>query len=272
MCETPDKISRVTNHLESRSPMRRPLVAGNWKMNGNKASAFTLLSELKQGCELVETAELAVLPPAIFLPMVEDALIKTQISWGAQNLSFEQNGAFTGEISASMLLEYDCTYVLVGHSERRALYGETNEVVSKKFYCALNAGLRPILCVGETEQQREEGQTIQIIKEQLAAVTDMTDNHSQLEPMVIAYEPVWAIGTGKQATPQQTQEVHAFIRSELKRIHPTLADVVRIIYGGSVKPGNAINIFAMPDVDGGLIGGASLRADQFLEIGKICNS
>lgn len=241
-------------------------------MNGSRLAVEALLEELKADCERVETAELAVLPPYVYLPLAAQILLKTQIVWGAQDVSSEAKGAYTGEVSADMLLDFDCTYVLVGHSERRILFNETNSVVAKKFNAALCSGLRPILCVGETEQQRDAGKTLQIIKEQLAAVLDLTDNLTQLARMVVAYEPVWAIGTGKQATAEQAQEVHAFIRAELKKLETSLADSVRILYGGSVKPENAAEIFSMPDVDGGLIGGASLQADQFLTIGKICNS
>ncbi len=251
--------------------MRRPLVAGNWKMNGSKESATALLNELKQNCEHIEVAELAVLVPYVFIPLAEEELVRSQIAWGAQNLSFEDHGAFTGEISATMLMDFNCTYVLVGHSERRALYHETNEIVAKKFFAAASANLKPILCVGETESERESGKTLQIIKEQLAAVLDLADNLT-LQSAVIAYEPVWAIGTGKQATPEQAQEVHAFIRDELKAKDAALAEEMRILYGGSVKPSNAETLFAMPDVDGGLIGGASLKAEDFIKIGMICNN
>lgn len=251
--------------------MRRPFVVGNWKMNGNKESVAHLLHTLKHGCERVERSELAVLVPYVFLAEVEATLLRTQIAWGAQNLSSEKSGAFTGEISAGMLLDFNCTYVLVGHSERRQYYGETNAVVAKKFFAALYAGLRPILCVGETEAERDAGKTLEIIHEQLAAVLNFTDNHTQLSHIVIAYEPVWAIGTGKQATSAQVQEVHAAIRGQLRAISPVLADVVRLLYGGSMKPDNAENLLALPDVDGGLIGGASLHADQFLQIGMQCN-
>lgn len=249
--------------------MRRPLVAGNWKMHGSKESVNALLDDLKHNCERVELAELVVLAPFVFLPLVEQKLLRSQISWGAQNLSEELQGAFTGEVSAAMLLEFNCTYALVGHSERRALYHEGNAVVAKKFFVALAAGLTPILCVGETEAERNQGKTLQIIQEQLEAVLELADNHDQLCRAVIAYEPVWAIGTGKQASPEQAQEVHAFIRGELTKRSAQLSNI-RIVYGGSVKPDNAAELFAMPDIDGGLIGGASLDAESFLQIGVLC--
>lgn len=240
-------------------------------MHGSLESVRVLLAELKRGCEHVEVAELAVLVPYVFLPEVSAALLRTQIAWGAQNMYYEAQGAFTGEISPSMLTDFGCTYVLVGHSERRILFGETNAMVAKKFHAALQAGLKPILCVGETEQQREAKQTLKIIHEQLAAVFDLADNLSHFTQAVIAYEPVWAIGTGRQASGEQAQEVHASIREFLATQDPQLANQMRVVYGGSMKPDNAAELLAQPDVDGGLIGGASLHAAQFLEIGKKCN-
>lgn len=252
--------------------MRRPFVAGNWKMNGSKESVGLLLNELLHGCERVEQAELAVFPPFVFLGQCEQVLMRTQISWGAQNVSNQPDGAFTGEISASMLRDFNCRYVIVGHSERRTLYGETNELVAAKFKAALDAGMRPVLCVGETEKQRDAKQTLSVVAEQLAAVLHLHDNLSAFADTVIAYEPVWAIGTGKHATPEQAQEVHAAIREQLRQQDAHLADSVRILYGGSVKTDNAGALFAMPDIDGALVGGASLHAEQFLEIGKLCNN
>lgn len=251
---------------------RRPLIAGNWKMHGNKAQVASLLLALKQGCERVETAELAVLVPAIFLQQTQECLIKTQIAWGAQDVSEEASGAFTGEISAGMLADFQCRYVIVGHSERRQRHAEGDQRVAGKCYAALSQGIIPILCVGETEAEYQAGKTVAVVKKQLAAVLDLADNPQTLNDLVIAYEPVWAIGTGRQATPEQAQQVHAVLRNQLRALHPLLADSVRILYGGSVKPDNAAAIFAMPDVDGGLIGGASLHSEQFLEIGKLCNN
>ncbi len=252
--------------------MRRPLIAGNWKMNGNTTQVIALLQDLKRSCEQVETAELVVLPPAVFLAQTENYLIKTQIAWGGQDVSQHDNGAFTGEISAAMLQAFNCSYVIVGHSERRQYHGESNALVAQKFHKALSSGLHPILCVGETAEQRQAGQTEQIVTQQLAAVLELSNDVTRLSRAVIAYEPVWAIGTGQQATPQQAQDVHALLRHQLRSVDVDLANAVRIIYGGSVKADNAAGIFVMPDVDGGLIGGASLQAQQFLEIGKLCNN
>lgn len=251
--------------------MRRPLIAGNWKMNGTRESIATLLEALKQGCERVEQAELVVLPPFVYIAQCEEALMRTQISWGSQDVCHYANGAYTGEVSVAMLRDFHCRYAIVGHSERRQLYGETNELVAAKFTAALNGGVRPILCVGETAQQHEAQQTLQIVQDQLAAVLHLHDNLASLAEAVIAYEPVWAIGTGKVATPDQAQTVHAAIRQQLRAKNVKLADSIRIIYGGSVNPTNAASLFAMPDIDGALVGGASLHAEQFLEIGKQCN-
>jgi len=246
--------------------MRRALVAGNWKMNGSRESVDHLLKSLKARSAEVVSAELAVFPPFVFIDQAAAILEDSSIAWGGQNLCSEQNGAFTGEISSTMLRDYGCSYVIVGHSERRSLYGEDNQIVAAKFAAAIQAGLRPILCVGETLEQREAGVTLQIVGDQLEAILTLKDNLPSLDTAVIAYEPVWAIGTGRQATPEQAQEVHAAIRSHCRRVDESLADKVRILYGGSVKPGNAAAIFAMPDVDGALVGGASLDADKFIEI------
>jgi triosephosphate isomerase len=225
------------------------LVAGNWKMHGSRASIAALLDALvKAGPK-----DCAVCSPFPFLAQVAERLRGTGIAWGAQNASEHAQGAFTGEVSAAMLAEFGCRYVLVGHSERRQLYGETDQQVAAKFAAVKAAGMTPILCVGETLQEREAGKTEQVVARQLGAV--------QFKDAVLAYEPVWAIGTGRNATPEQAQEVHAFLR------HKVPADTP-IIYGGSVKPQNAAAIFAMPDVDGGLIGGASLVAKDFLDIAK----
>jgi triosephosphate isomerase len=251
--------------------MRRPLVAGNWKMNGTRSSVTNLLHALKQGCERVEVAELAVFPPSVFLPDCEAALLRTQIAFGAQNMSQHDDGAYTGEVSAAMLLDYHCTYVILGHSERRTLYQESHACIAAKVVKALECGLYPIVCVGETLGQRDQGETLEVVRAQLSAVLEACGPDVDFSHAVVAYEPVWAIGTGQVATPEQAQAVHAFIRTLLRDVHPALADAVRIVYGGSVKPGNAASIFAMPDIDGALVGGASLDADQFLEIGMICN-
>lgn len=251
---------------------RRALVVGNWKMHGSRESVASLLEALKHGCEIIEIAELAVLPPFIFIEQCERALMRTQIAWGAQDVNDQFEGAYTGEISAKMLRDFHCHYVLVGHSERRHLYGEGNELVAKKFQAAMKTGISPILCVGETEAQRASDQTFKVIQEQLAAVLSLDDNLAALEKAVVAYEPVWAIGTGNNATPEQAQDVHRMIREYLQGKDPRLADLVRIIYGGSVKPDNAGELLSMPDIDGALVGGASLNAEQFLEIGKRCKN
>jgi triosephosphate isomerase len=231
---------------------RSRLVAGNWKMHGSRASIAALLDELVKadppGC--------AVCPAFPFLAQVADRLRGSRIAWGAQSASEHAQGAYTGEVSAAMLAEFGCRYVIVGHSERRHIYGETDAQVAGKFKAARAAGLTPILCVGETLEERDAGRTEAVVARQLGAV--------QFDTGVLAYEPVWAIGTGRNATPEQAQEVHAFLR---KRVPPETA----IIYGGSVKPQNAAAIFAMPDVDGGLIGGASLVAKDFLDIVKAAN-
>lgn len=253
--------------------MKRYLIAGNWKMVGSKASVETLLSALKKGVASLPSSpcEWAVFPPAIFLPLTQNLLQGSSIVWGAQNCADQKEGAFTGEIAASMLLEYGCQYVILGHSERRHLYGEKNALIAARFKNALSAGLKPILCVGETLAERESQQSWSVVEEQLAAVAAMLDNPADFERIVVAYEPVWAIGTGKVAEPEMVQIMHAEIRGFLRTLHPETASKVRILYGGSVKPENAHSLLALPDVDGALVGGASLKAEQFLEIGKQCN-
>ena len=251
---------------------RRPLVAGNWKMHhGTQESVTALLEALKHGFSGLEIVELAIFPPFVFIAHCEATLMRTKISWGAQDVSEHETGAYTGEVSASMLRNFHCCYVIVGHSERRQSHGETSEKVAAKVRAALKYGIRPVVCVGETENERKAGQTLKVIQEQLAVVLRMNDNLALLREMVIAYEPVWAIGTGKNATPDQAQEVHAAIRAELHAYEVTLAETIRILYGGSVKLDNADALFAMPDIDGALVGRASLRAEQFLQIGQRCN-
>ncbi len=235
--------------------MRQPLVAGNWKMHGNRAANRALLDAIVAGAGT--GAEMAVCVPFPYLAQAAERLAGTPVAWGAQNVSEHAQGAYTGEVSAAMLAEFGCRYVIVGHSERRSLYGETDELVAAKFSAVQAAGLRPILCVGETLAERDAGRTEEVVARQLDAVLA---KHAKA-PTVLAYEPVWAIGTGRTATPEQAQEIHAFLR---KRV----AHGARILYGGSVKPQNASAIFAMPDVDGGLIGGASLVAEDFLAIAR----
>ncbi len=250
--------------------MRRPLVAGNWKMNGSRESIKVLLDGLKQGIGAVKVAEVAVCPPFIYIPEVQEQLQGSAIAWGGQDVSTEASGAYTGEISTAMLLDFGCRYVIVGHSERRSYHGESDELVARKFAAARAAGLVPILCVGETLEERESGVTEQVVARQLDAVIDL-EGVAALADGVIAYEPVWAIGTGKTASPEQAQEVHAFIRGRVASQDAGVAEGLRILYGGSMKPGNAAELLAKPDIDGGLIGGASLKAEDFLGICTAAN-
>ncbi len=245
--------------------MRRPLVVGNWKMNGNRAEAEALVRALAKGVDSVKQAEITVCPPFILIPLVADLLKGGKIAWGGQNLNVNVAGAHTGEVSGPMLRDYGCRYAIVGHSERRALYGESDRLVAQKFKAAQDAGLIPILCVGETLAEREANETEKVVARQLDAVTNSV-GIGALANSVIAYEPVWAIGTGKTATPQQAQDVHGFIRAKLAGLDKGIAADVRILYGGSVKGSNAQELFGQADIDGGLIGGASLNAEEFLAI------
>ncbi|UTW46508.1 triose-phosphate isomerase [bacterium SCSIO 12696] len=241
--------------------MRKPLVAGNWKMNGSLQSVSQLAAGIRSGCADIDNVELLVCPPSVFIPPVVQVLAEAGVAVGGQNLSEHAEGAYTGEVSADMLLGSGCSHVIVGHSERRALYGECSHTVARKFMAAQQAGLIPILCVGETLEQREAGNTLSVVAEQLQAVVNAAGLDKVTEA-VVAYEPVWAIGTGVTATPEQAQEVHQAIRSQLG------AEGVktRILYGGSVKSSNAAEIFAKADIDGALVGGASLDAEEFLKI------
>ena len=245
--------------------MRSRLVAGNWKMNGSLAANGRLLDALKTGLQTSAGAQYAVCVPYPYLAHAEAALAGTPIALGAQNLSEHAQGAYTGEVSGAMLRDFGCRYVLVGHSERRALYGETEKQVAAKFQAAQAAGLTPILCLGESLQERESGVTEIVVGRQLEAVLD-SSGVGALANAVIAYEPVWAIGTGRTASPQQAQAVHAFIRGIVGRQDAKLAADLCIQYGGSVKAANAKELFAMPDIDGGLIGGAALVAEEFVAI------
>ncbi len=243
---------------------RQPLVAANWKMNGNRTAVQALLHGFRQG--LPESGvEVLVCPPFIHIPLAAELLAGSDIGLGAQTLSEYGDGAYTGEISAQMLNDYGCRYVIIGHSERRHILGESNETVGKKFRQARENGLQAILCLGERLAEREADMTEQVLSEQLDAVIAAAGMAS-LRDAVIAYEPVWAIGTGKTATPEQAQAAHSFIRLQTARHDDRIADELRILYGGSVKAGNAAALFAMADVDGGLIGGASLKVDEFLAI------
>jgi triosephosphate isomerase len=244
---------------------RRPLVAGNWKMHGSRAENAALLEGLLHAKHTDANAEVLVCPPFVYLLEAARMLKSTHIALGAQSVCAEPVGAFTGEVSASMLKDVGCDYAIVGHSERRAIYKEDDALVARKFVAVQSQGLTPILCVGETLDEREGGNTFAVVARQLNSVLDVT-GAAAFASAVIAYEPVWAIGTGKNATSEQAQEVHAFIRAEVAKRDATIAGGVRILYGGSVKAANASEIFAMPDVDGGLVGGASLKADEFLKI------
>jgi triosephosphate isomerase len=245
--------------------MRIKFVAGNWKMNGNLATNQALLQALVDGLSRVAGVKCAVCAPFPYLAQVQQSLSGSGIAWGAQNVSQFDSGAYTGEVSGAMLVDFGCRYVIVGHSERRTLSGETNGIVAQKYEAALKAGLAPILCVGETLAQRESGDTETVVAAQLDAVLERSGALS-FAHAVIAYEPVWAIGTGKTASPEQAQGVHAFIRSRIAGHDGTIAENVQILYGGSVKGANAEQLFGMPDIDGGLIGGASLDAEEMLTI------
>lgn len=247
--------------------MRRRFVAGNWKMNGSLEANAALLEGVLSGVQDVSEVEMAVFPSFVYLPQVQSLLSGTKVGFGAQNMSQYDHGAYTGEVSGAMLKGIGCQYVLVGHSERRVIFGEDDDVVTEKFMAALDHGLTPVLCIGETQEEREAGETEAVVLRQLNTVLDEAGIET-LSKAVIAYEPVWAIGTGLTATPEQAQEVHAFIRKIIALQDEAIANGVRIVYGGSVKPANAAEIFEMPDVDGGLIGGASLKAQDFIEIVK----
>ncbi len=244
--------------------MRKKIVAGNWKMHGSLQQNAVLLEQLLSGMAGLD-CELVVCPPYPYLPQVAGLLAGSQVKVGAQNLSEHHSGAYTGEVSASMLVDLGCRYVLIGHSERRALYGESDAVVAAKFEVAHRAGLVPVLCLGETLAEREAGATDSVVLRQLQAVIDRV-GVAALSSAVLAYEPVWAIGTGLTASPGQAQQVHAVLRSRVAELDSAVAAGLPILYGGSVKPQNAAELFAQSDIDGGLIGGASLVAGDFLAI------
>lgn len=250
--------------------MRTRLIAGNWKMHGTVSSAVSLLVETATHANEIQDIELAVFPPFVHLSLCQSYLSQTSVKWGAQTVSEYADGAYTGEISVTMLRDLGCHYVIVGHSERRQLFGENTEVLAKKCDMIVNSGMQPILCIGETLKEREQDNALSVVQEQLAVVAILKDNCSKFSQLVVAYEPVWAIGTGKSASPEDAQIVHAAIRSYLSSIDSALI-TTRILYGGSVKPDNAAALFAMPDIDGALVGGASLNAEAFLQIGKLCS-
>ena len=244
--------------------MRHKLVIGNWKMNGSRAANSSLLAGILAGLGDAKAAT-AVCVPAPYLAQCQAELSGTAVAWGAQDVSAHPSGAFTGEVSAAMLLDFGSRYVIVGHSERRAYHQESNALVAQKALAAANSGLVPVVCVGETLAEREAGQTAAVVGAQLQAVLDVL-SAQQLEQMVLAYEPVWAIGTGKTATPAMAQEVHALLRGQVAQKSAAAAAAMQILYGGSMKPENARELLAQPDIDGGLIGGAALKAADFLAI------
>ncbi|WP_083444656.1 triose-phosphate isomerase [Herbaspirillum rhizosphaerae] len=246
--------------------MRRKLVAGNWKMNGGLAANAALVADVKTGLAAAGAqADVAVCVPAPYLAQVQAAVAGSALALGAQDVSAHANGAYTGEVSGAMLAEFGCKYAIVGHSERRAYHGETDAVVAAKAVAALKSGLTPVVCVGETLAEREAGQTDAVVGRQIDAVLAALDV-ADVEKIVVAYEPVWAIGTGKTATPEMAQDVHAKLRGKLSVRNAAAAVKVQILYGGSMKPDNAKELLAMSDIDGGLIGGAALKAADFLAI------
>lgn len=245
--------------------MRRPLVAGNWKMNGTRESVRALADAVRTGVDGLDGVEVAVCPSFVHIPVVAAALEGSPVRLGAQTVADQDQGAFTGEVSGAMLREFDCTLALVGHSERRQLYAESDVLVARRFAAALRHGLTPVLCVGETLAEREADETEAVVRRQVEAVF-VECGAQAFQNAVIAYEPVWAIGTGRTATPEQAQAVHAFIRALVAQHDVDGAAALRILYGGSVKADNAAALFGQPDIDGGLIGGASLVAEDFLAI------
>ena len=248
---------------------RTPLIAGNWKMNLNMGEAIDLVQAIKADIEVSKKdVDVLVAPPFTYISEVARTVDKSGILIAGQNMHWDHSGAYTGEISAYMLQDTGCTHVILGHSERRNLFGETDEIIDRKVKAAVERGLVPIVCVGETLEQREKGKTFDVIKDQLNMSLDNLKKSKSMPPStVLAYEPVWAIGTGKTASPEQAQEVHAFIRTWLnKNFGPNIASSVRILYGGSVKPTNAAELMSQQDIDGALIGGASLKADSFIKI------
>ncbi len=250
--------------------MRRKLVIGNWKMFGRLARNQALLEGVLAGVGDLNNTDCAVCVPYPYLAQAQSLLQGSNVAWGAQNLSHHDEGAYTGEVAGGMLVEFGCKYVLIGHSERRGLYHESDETVAMKFDAALKSGLKPVLCVGETLDEREAGITEEVVARQLDAILNRAGVKA-LEKAVVAYEPVWAIGTGKTASPDQAQAVHAFIRQRVAKLDGQVAQGLCILYGGSVKAANATELFAKADIDGGLIGGASLVAEDFVAICRAGN-
>lgn len=249
--------------------MRQKLVAGNWKMHGSLSSNVTLLESLLRASEDL-TCKVLVCPPYPYLSQAQALLSGSRVGLGAQNISEHLSGPYTGEVSAGMLKEFSCSHVLVGHSERRSLYGESDQQVAAKCAAALCAGLVPVVCVGETLDERESGETVAVVRRQLGAVLDLVGVEAMCQA-IVAYEPVWAIGTGRTATPEQAQLVHREIRASVADRDAGVAEALLILYGGSVKPQNAAELFAQSDIDGGLIGGAALVAEDFLAICRAAN-
>lgn len=249
--------------------MRKTVVAGNWKMNKNLAESIELISQIKTALkEKSDNVEVIVCPPFTSLESANALVKESEIGLGAQNMHYEDSGAFTGEISANMLKSVGCEYVILGHSERRTIFKESNELINKKIKKALEAGLKPIFCIGETLEEREKGILKDVVSSQVKEGLDGVSAHDMAN-VIIAYEPVWAIGTGKTATPEQAQEMHKYVRDLIAELYSqSVADNLIIQYGGSVKPDNAAELFGQPDIDGGLIGGASLKADSFVDIVK----
>ena len=250
---------------------RRILIAGNWKMNKTATEAAALVTEIKRDVFDIDNVDILVCPPFTALAVVGDVVRDSNVSLGAQNMYFEDKGAYTGEISTAMLKDCGCTHVIIGHSERRTIFNESDETINKKVKKALEAGLIPVLCIGEKLEEREANKTFEVITNQLEG--DLADIDSDnIKKIIIAYEPVWAIGTGKTATSEQAQEAHAFIRNLIKEKYDSVvADGIIILYGGSMKPANVEELVSQPDVDGGLIGGASLEAASFVELVKKSN-
>ncbi len=245
--------------------MRRSLVAGNWKMHGSLRDNEALLQGVTAGVKALDGVDVAVCVPFPYLAQARELLAGTAVQWGSQDVSEHARGAYTGEVAGAMLAEFGCAFVIVGHSERRAYHAEGDALVGRKAKAALAAGLTPIVCVGETLEEREGGKTEAVVGRQIDAAVDVL-GMAELGRCVVAYEPVWAIGTGRTASPGQAQEVHAFLRRRLAKRDAAVAERLRILYGGSVKAGNAAELFGQPDVDGGLVGGASLNADEFVAI------
>ena len=252
--------------------LRKPIIGGNWKMNKTLNEATHFVEELKKEiCNKIEEVEVAIFPPFTLLRALQPLLKETGIGLGAQNMYWEKRGAYTGEISPLMLLDAGCNYIILGHSERRRYFGETDEKVNKKIKAALSFGLTPIVCIGEKLEERKRGEANEIVEKQLRGCLKNIDSKNR-EKIVIAYEPIWAIGTGETATPEQAQEMHYFIREKLKSLWKDKSDLIRIQYGGSVKPENIKSLMKQPDIDGALVGGASLKADSFAKIIKYGSS